>query len=552
MNQTATIISKETKMKLHHLLVPLTILLSFVTMLSAQTVDQRTIDQSQVLIKLSDNQGVNPGLTDIDKVVGEEVCFTLTAKDKNGNVIRDWNRKGQATTLTLKGSTANTDSSTQSWNDDPEGFSFARIMHNGVELVTISANEWSIPASAFDDNGQARICLIHTKAERGVTIGVTPTLVGLTQETPKINFSASTTTNFLVELTSQTSAGNQVFHMRPYEIVISPRDRYLNVTDETIRSRFSARFPGEFDSNQPGLADIFSGEVFITGVTNYLIASRISREIAQNDQLQWVMCFAVTDQNVRGRTNEYEILTHAPVPFNLISPVDQYILILSASSQLQMFSWERPTPPDPYTNIIVSRFGNPNPVSDVVTYTWTILDSISLTRAVNIASDNQGSLEKLTLTEGQIQSIMKQITGQPDVLQSGFVWYVEATDGLYKTLSSPPNMDANNRPGHRLTIINFPTSVKSTAIPSRLTLGQNYPNPFNPSTTISFGIPSSGHVSIKVFDLVGKHVGTVVNERLDAGEHTVSFNASRLPSGTYVYKLEFGGTTLTKRMTLLK
>ncbi|MDT8323438.1 MAG: hypothetical protein RRA94_04940, partial [Bacteroidota bacterium] len=57
---------------------------------------------------------------DIQRLVGEEVCFTLTAKDENGNVIRAWDQVGQPTTLTLMNTDANSDSSTQSWNDDPE------------------------------------------------------------------------------------------------------------------------------------------------------------------------------------------------------------------------------------------------------------------------------------------------------------------------------------------------------------------------------------------------------------------------------------------------
>jgi len=87
-------------------------------------------------------------------------------------------------------------------------------------------------------------------------------------------------------------------------------------------------------------------------------------------------------------------------------------------------------------------------------------------------------------------------------------------------------------------------------------LSQNYPNPFNPSTTISFQVPVEGVVSLKVFDILGKEVATLVNDHRPAGRYDVSFDASRLSSGVYVYELRtFEGLTphvLSKKMTLLK
>jgi hypothetical protein len=514
------------------------------------------IGQTDVMMLIQSNAttsmgiaGVQPAILDIEKLVGEEACFTLTAKDKNGNIIRSWNTSGNATTLTLRGSTANTDTSTQSWNADPQGYSWATISFNGVELTKITANEWSIPASDFDDNGQARICLMHTKAEKGVYIEVTPTVASLNQVTDKINYRADAITNYLVELTSATATGDKVYQMRPYEIVVSPRDRFLNVSTETIVTRFSARWPGEFDSNKPGLADIFSGNVFITGPTNYLLASRIVR-ISPGDQPQWVMAYAVTDNKINGTTNPFDILSHAPNPFALQTPVDHYVLNLGSYYVVQDFVWEKPTPADPYTDVQVSRF-NPTKYSDDVTYTWVLIDSISLTNAERIASNNTGALPKLSLTHGQIGGIVTRMTGQPGVKRYNAVWYVEATDGLYTTLSSPPNNDPNNRPGHYISF-DITTSVTPPPTPGRLQLQQNYPNPFNPSTTIAFSIPSDGRVLLRVFDLLGTQVATVINEQLEAGDHTVHFNATTLPSGLYVYKLQHAGKTLTRRMTLMK
>jgi len=83
-------------------------------------------------------------------------------------------------------------------------------------------------------------------------------------------------------------------------------------------------------------------------------------------------------------------------------------------------------------------------------------------------------------------------------------------------------------------------------------LSQNYPNPFNPSTTIEFAIPNSEIVSLKVFDVLGKEVATLVNKKMEKGSYSVNFNASKLTSGVYFYKLVSGNFTTVKRMMLVK
>jgi predicted extracellular nuclease len=83
-------------------------------------------------------------------------------------------------------------------------------------------------------------------------------------------------------------------------------------------------------------------------------------------------------------------------------------------------------------------------------------------------------------------------------------------------------------------------------------LNQNYPNPFNPTTTISFTIPASGNVSLKVFNILGKEVATLVNETKSAGNYSVDFNAAGLSSGVYFYQLTTDNFTATKKFTLMK
>jgi hypothetical protein len=98
------------------------------------------------------------------------------------------------------------------------------------------------------------------------------------------------------------------------------------------------------------------------------------------------------------------------------------------------------------------------------------------------------------------------------------------------------------------------TSVEpvESGIPNGYTMSQNYPNPFNPSTEIVFALPKAGFTTVKVFDMLGKEVATLVNENLGVGTFKTTLDGSRLSSGTYIYTLTSGGTRITKKMMLVK
>ncbi len=79
-----------------------------------------------------------------------------------------------------------------------------------------------------------------------------------------------------------------------------------------------------------------------------------------------------------------------------------------------------------------------------------------------------------------------------------------------------------------------------------------YPNPFNPTTTLRFSLPEAADVRLEVFNLLGQRVATLVDERLAAGDHTAPFDASHLPSGTYLYRLQAGQHVVTRPLSLVK
>jgi hypothetical protein len=95
--------------------------------------------------------------------------------------------------------------------------------------------------------------------------------------------------------------------------------------------------------------------------------------------------------------------------------------------------------------------------------------------------------------------------------------------------------------------------AEEAGIPDRATLFQNYPNPFNPSTTIRFAVPAAGHVSLKVYDLLGREVATVVDGEFSPGMHERVWDASGVSSGVYLYRMRSGGgASAARTMVIMK
>ncbi len=94
-----------------------------------------------------------------------------------------------------------------------------------------------------------------------------------------------------------------------------------------------------------------------------------------------------------------------------------------------------------------------------------------------------------------------------------------------------------------------PINVK---IPASLTLRQNFPNPFNPNTEIQFSLPRKSHVTLTIFDLLGRQVATLVSEELSAGSYSTRWDAAGFPSGVYLYRLRAGDFVETKKLLLLR
>jgi hypothetical protein len=89
-------------------------------------------------------------------------------------------------------------------------------------------------------------------------------------------------------------------------------------------------------------------------------------------------------------------------------------------------------------------------------------------------------------------------------------------------------------------------------VPSGVVLHQNFPNPFNPTTTITFELPATDHVSLRIYDMLGREVRSLMNNRMGPGTHSVRMDAGGLASGVYVYRLQAGDRHSQRTMVLLK
>jgi hypothetical protein len=182
---------------------------------------------------------------------------------------------------------------------------------------------------------------------------------------------------------------------------------------------------------------------------------------------------------------------------------------------------------------------------------------------------NNKSIHSLTVLGNNILAGTEYYDGLYISTDNGVSWSLKnegltSVNGVYSLLiannfifAGTSNKSVYRRPlSEIISIQNI-----STEIPSTYSLQQNYPNPFNPSTKIKFDIPAlgfplgrgaGGMTVIRVYNILGKEIETLVNEKLNPGTYEVIFNASQYPSGVYFYRLISDGYNETKRMLLIK
>ncbi|MEO6695634.1 MAG: zinc-dependent metalloprotease [Ignavibacteria bacterium] len=210
---------------------------------------------------------------------------------------------------------------------------------------------------------------------------------------------------------------------------------------------------------------------------------------------------------------------------------------------------------DPITPPSFSRIEVSGNSTDVLKFVWsragtdpTIRYKFKLkklgTNTDNIyVSDNGGADTVFTVRKSFLDSLAFTLGTTGDSIRA--TWRATAFNGFDST--SVQN-------AFLITLVRTTVGINmtSTIIPEKFALANNYPNPFNPTTNIKFDVPLSTFVELKIFDLSGREVSTLVNEKLQPGTYEYSFEANNLSSGTYFYRLNTSEFTETKRMILLK
>ena len=218
----------------------------------------------------------------------------------------------------------------------------------------------------------------------------------------------------------------------------------------------------------------------------------------------------------------------------------------------------------PTASVVVAIDG-PAELSPNQTATYTI--TVQGGPAVRAGTDVAASAGTLNPSSSALQKIGEELThSSPQPFSGGvatfsFTYTAPSIPGTYTIYANANSVNFNGAnsgdqwnfaPNKTVTVRTATGVENSSTIPSEFLLSQNYPNPFNPSTTISYQIGTSGHVTLKVMDVLGREVTTLVSEQQEPGSYKTTWNAANAPSGLYFYQLRAGQIVETKRMVLAK
>ncbi len=482
-----------------------------------------------------------------DTTAGNIIQFELTAKNEDGEILKDWNTTGYPIDITLRGSTADVDTNLQSWNADKLGYSFVELYDSyGRSLPKSSPQTFQIASDRFG-SGKLLLVLQCTKAEPNLYIDISPkTAMSAKQNSPLFSLHPAAPANLLVDLTEQNQEPYGVYRMREFEAVVALRDRFMNTIPGEMMVKWNARFESEL---VPGS---WMDPQTVEFPASFLFTMSAERDPAKGHVLQWLKLSSVANPAVSGTSDPFAVLPHAPGSFDLVFPPDNYNINLDTPETPFTFEWGESC--DPYTDILVSRTEG-RIESDDVLYDLYFLEKESLVRKVRIPSDNAGRAVTAGMTHGDIAQAATAMYGPGAKVMDAY-WTVEATDGMYQTLNSPVEGRAHS--GYRLTV-NLETLPVGEPLeaPGTFSLKQNYPNPFNPSTAIAFTVSERTPVRIGIFDVRGALVRTLVDTQADPGNYTVVWDArtdagAAVSSGTYIVRMEAGGFTAARAMSLVK
>ena len=161
----------------------------------------------------------------------------------------------------------------------------------------------------------------------------------------------------------------------------------------------------------------------------------------------------------------------------------------------------------------------------------------------------------LTSTAGLAQNkITSSVLGSGGTTTSGNNHRIVGTLGqnLIGVSSNANNTSSAGFWDQPTDLITSVEQIENDLLPTEFRLEQNYPNPFNPSTTIQFSLPKTSNVTIRIYDILGREVATLLDEEYQPGQYKIIFEAGQLASGLYMYRIQAGDFRETKKLMLLR
>ncbi|MCB2205811.1 hypothetical protein KQI65_13790 [bacterium] len=345
--------------------------------------------------------------------------------------------------------------------------------------------------------------------------------------------------DFKLEITWPQEGMHNVYVQRPFELRITPCDSDGNAIDTLLRVRLGARFPGEFDAASMGY---FQFPFEIRGATSIMLTPSFKRVGGMEQQR--LLLYSEDSVHSSGQSEQFFVLPHPPSSFSLEDPPpDGEITVwFHLPNRTAVFSWEKPEPPDPYDSMR-RTINDSTRWSDSVRYTLSIAN-IYGTTIFRCPSDSAGALPRATVANGQLIEILRS-QGCRSCRYMEFFWFVEATDGIDVTTSSP------TRSGFILEWEIW-DGVDSPADALGFELETNIPNPFHSSTQISFNLLRMDRIRLTLLNSVGEIVKVLAEGDRSPGRHMYTMNAGELVPGPYFIRLETTSGAQTRKILLLR
>ena len=335
--------------------------------------------------------------------------------------------------------------------------------------------------------------------------------------------------SFLASVTSAQAAGDYFFHLGPKTLSTV----FMGRVFVKLASNGNLCFGLSKTTTSATIPPVYTDSVYVTGITYLFIVKYQFNAGANDDELSLFINPSLE------ATEPSPVLVHDTSTTNDPLSIGTVALRQGSTSNAP--------------NVIVDGIRISTVWTDVVP-----VELVSFNAAANGSSIN---LTWMTATETNNNGFsIERKSNSNDWQAIGFVKGNGTTAQANNYSFTDKNVSAQTTYSYRLKQVDFDGSstysktvqVTSNTIVNNFELKQNYPNPFNPNTQISFSIAKDGFVKLVVYNLLGQEVKTLVNRNLEAGSHIVNFDASDIQSGIYIYKLTSTGSTLTKKMMLVK